>query len=749
MLRIAITFLFATFCVLAEGTNSLTGFVLDSANGETIVGATVFFPKLQKGTITNKRGLFTLKNIPNGQYNIKITYVGYSPFEKTLNFDGNENIRRNFEISTGSVELNEVIVSAEAEADKKNITISKVDLPMKQLKEIRIGGEADVFRALQYLPGVLTSSQISNGLYIRGGSPDQNLVQIDGATVYNPSHLFGFISTFNADAVKDVELIKGGFNAEYGGRMSAVLNITQRDGNKKEYQGKINVGLLSTKASAEGPLGNGSFYVGGRRTYFELIKPFADNDPENPLPDYNFYDLNFKVNQDFGSNNKVFASAFTSSDFLSFGNFGLDFQLGISNFTTSVKWNHIYNSSLFSSVIYSYSNYTNGLIGDNSGFELLVDNSISDHTIKTKFDWLINDKLTNKFGFEANFYTFSYLQDFTGDTDETEEGSESGITNFDINDVNLALFYQSNYLVTDNFSVQGGLRLSHWDFVGLQTVDPRLAMRYQFNKRISIKAAWGIFRQNLKLATQPNFAFFDTWLGTDTTLSLGRSDHYILSLQTVPFDGFDLNFDIYYKSLNNINELNTTALQIETADDALYEGQGEAFGFEIFLQKKYGKFGGWIGYGFGVINAQFDEINRGNWFHPRYDRRHDFKIVMQYQITPSWNLGMNFTFQGGQPYTDQTSRGQSLVPGSVRGTGKTNPSQRFGKRLPETHFLNLNASYEFLIWGKKSLFIMDIYNVYNRRDIFFRQFVVEDFETVVQDVKLLPIIPSISFEINL
>jgi hypothetical protein len=739
--------IFISFTIISLCKSSITGFVSDSSSGETIVGATVYFPELSKGTVTNKKGLFSIKDIPDGKHLFKITYIGYENYSDTLEFNGDD-FRKDFYLISGSVELNEVVVSADAEADKKNITISRVDVPVKQLKEIRIGGEADVFRALQYLPGVLTSSQISNGLYIRGGSPDQNLVQIDGATVYNPSHLFGFISTFNADAVKDVELIKGGFNAEYGGRMSAVLNITQKDGNKKEFHGKLNIGLLSTKLAAEGPLGNGSFYVGGRRTYFELIKPLADNDPENPLPDYNFYDLNFKVNQNIGDNDKLFISAFSSSDFLKFGNFGLDFNLGISNLTGSMKWNHIYNNSLFSSLILSYSKYNNNLNGDNSGFELLVDNYIEDWTIKGKFDWLVSDKLTNKFGFETNFYEFSYLQDFTGDTDNTEEGSESGITNFDINDYNLALFYQSNYLITPDISLQGGLRFTHWDFVGMQTVDPRLAVRYQFNEKISLKAAWGIFRQNLKLATQPNFAFFDTWLGTDTTLNIGRSDHYILSLQTTPFNGYDLNFDLYYKTLNNINELNTTALQIETADDALFEGQGEAFGFEIFLQKKYGKFGGWIGYGFGIINAQFDEINRGNWFHPRYDRRHDFKIVAQYDISPSWNIGMNFTFQGGQPYTDQTSRGQSLVPGSNFGRGKTNPSQRFGKRLPETHFLNINATYNFLILGKNTLLIMDIYNIYNRRDIFFRQFVVEDFETVVQDVKLLPIIPSISFEIN-
>lgn len=733
---------------LLANDNSISGFVLDSASGETVVGATVFFPKLGKGAITNKKGLYSIKNIPNGTHQIKITFIGYQTFTDSIDFN-NKNLRKDFSLSSGAVELNEVVVSAESEADKKNISISKVDIPVKQLKEIRIGGEADVFRALQYLPGVLTSSQISNGLYIRGGSPDQNLVQIDGSTVYNPSHLFGFISTFNADAVKDVELIKGGFNAEYGGRMSAVLNITQKDGNKKEFKGKLNIGLLSTKVSAEGPVGNGSFYLGGRRTYFELIKPLADNDPENPLPDYNFYDLNFRVNQSLGDNDQFFASAFASSDFLEFGNFGLDFSLGISNLTGSLKWNHIFNNSLFSSVNYSYSRYNNSLDGDNSGFIVKVDNYIEDHTIKAKFDWLTNDKLTNKFGFEANFYEFSYLQDFSGGgSDSLQEGASAGITNFTINDINLALFYQSNYQLNDYISVQGGLRLSHWDFINSQTIDPRLAARFQLTDKISLKTAWGIFRQNLKLATQPDFAFFDTWLGTDTTLTLGQSEHYILSLQTTPVEGYDLNFDIYYKTLRNVNELKNISFEVETGEDALYEGDGEAFGFEVFLQKKYGKFGGWIGYGFGVINVQFDSLNRGAWFNPRYDRRHDFKVVAQYQITDRWNLGMNFTFQAGQPYTDQTSWGRTILPGTVRGNGTTNPSQRFGLRLPETHFLNVNASYSFEILGKESLFIMDIYNVYNRRDIFFRQFLIEDDEVSVQDIKLLPIIPSISWEIN-
>ncbi len=726
---------------------SISGIIRSSDDNETIIGANLSLESTKKGATTDKNGYYIINGVESGTYKLEITYIGYKKFIQEIKIS--DNLRLDIKLDPSSVMSDEIVVRSERDNDKRNITISKVDIPMSQLKEIRIGGESDVFRALQYLPGVLTSSRVSNGLYIRGGSPDQNLILVDGATVYNPSHLFGFLSTFNADAIKDVELIKGGFNAEYGGRLSSVVNLTQRDGNGEEYKGMFNVGVLSSKLAVEGPLGNGSFYLGGRRTYFELVKKaFTPKPGQPPIPDYNFYDINAKVVQNISKNDKISFTGFFTKDNLSINQFGLDLNLGLGNNAGSIKWDHIFKKDMVSTGIISYSEYDNNLFGNISGNDFLTNNKITDYSAKYDLEWFTSDRWTNKFGVELKQIEFLYRQDFTGNSDERIPDSLNNFPNFSISDIHSAVYAQSNYNLTDLIYIQGGLRLSHWRFINQFNLDPRLAALWQVQENIKLKFAWGIYHQNLKLATQPDLAVFDTWLGTDTTLNVAKSNHYIFSVETKPFEGYDLNFDIYYKTLENINELNRFATQIKTGSDALYEGIGEAYGFEIFLQKKYGKLGGWIGYGLGVINAQFDSVNTGNWFNPRYDRRHDFKIVLQYTINENWNVGTNFTYQTGQPFTQQTARGQAFLPGDEVGRGKTVPAPRFNLRLPDSHFLNINAKWSFEIFKLPSSLIFDIYNVYNRRDFWFRQYRTVEDVTTIQDVRLLPIIPSISWELQ-
>jgi len=725
----------------------LSGFIRNSEDLETIIGASIYLNGSKKGAISDKNGYYIINGIEPGKYTIETSYIGFEKFIYEIEIK--KDTRFDIKLKPSSILSEEVIVSSDRDNDKRNITISKVDIPMTQLKEIRIGGESDVFRALQYLPGVLTSSRVSNGLYIRGGSPDQNLILVDGATVYNPSHLFGFLSTFNADAIKDVELIKGGFNSEFGGRLSAVVNLTQRDGNGEQYGGMFNLGVLSSKLSVEGPLGNGSFYLGGRRTYFELVKTFISTSPDDPpIPDYNFYDLNAKVIQKIGNNDKLSFTGFLTKDNLAVQQFGIDLNLGLGNTTGSVKWDHIFKNNLVSTAILSYSEYDNKLFGNISGNDFLTKNTITDYSFKYDLEWFTSDIWTNKFGVEVKSLEFDYKQDFTGNNEESIPDSLNNFPNFKINDIHSSVFAQSNYNVSDLVVVQGGLRLSHWNFLNEVSLDPRLAFLWQAEENLKVKLAWGIYHQNLKLATQPDIAIFDTWLGTDTTVNIAQSQHYILSLETKPIDGYDFNFDIYYKTLENINELNRYANQIKTAKDALYEGTGESFGIELFLQKKYGKLGGWIGYGFGFINARFDSINGGDWFRPRYDRRHDFKVVIQYTINESWNVGTNFTYQTGQPFTQQVARSQAFLPGDEIGRGKTIPAPRYNLRLPDSHFLNINATWSFEFFKLKSSLIFDIYNVYNRRDVWFRQYRSVEDVTTVEDIKLLPIIPSISWELK-
>lgn len=729
----------------------LSGFVYDQSNKEPLVGATVKLEGTKIGTITNKSGYFVLNDIPSGIYKLVISFIGYERFIEQIKIDKKSNLRRDFYLKSTEVLTEEVAVEAKRDIERREITISKINVPVPQLKKLRIGGEADLFRSLQYLPGILTSSQISSGLFVRGGSPDQNLVLLDNMTVYNPTHLFGFISTFNTDAIKDVELLKGGFPAEFGGRISSVLNITQKEGNRSKISGGAEIGLISSKAMLEGPLFNGSWFVSARRTYIDLLKPLISSNTTTPLPDFWFYDLNAKVTQEFGPSDKLSISGFQSQDLLSYGGFGIDFDISIRNQAVNIGLVHIISQNIFSFSTLSYSLYRNWFIGNAADYLFKIENSIKDLNFKTNVDWFLSSSITFKFGYEVSKFDFIYKQNFSGtetDTAKKEGVTPAGILDITAVDFNHSLFAQTNYNVTDLFSVQVGLRSNFWTLKKYLSFDPRIAFRYRFDERISAKIALGLYHQNIRLASNPDFSFFDTWLPTDSTVPAISSIHYILSLETEPINGIDLNFDIYYKSLRNINELNLNALDINNVGDVFYIGKGYSYGAEVFMQKRFGKLVGWFGYALGFISAKFDSLNVGREFRPKYDRRHDFKIVIQYLLNQRWEFSATFVFQSGQSYTGATSLLLSRLPEQSAGKGKIIPSQRYGLRLPPSHQLNLSAIYSFKTFGLSSKLIIDIYNVYNRRDIWFRYYNTRQAMPKVEDVRLLPILPTISYQIK-
>lgn len=667
MIRTFLTILFITstfpdllYAIEPEPSDmaSISGFVVDADSKEPLIRVMVTVKDTKIGAYTSKQGFFTLRSIKPGKVILKISGVGYTTMQQEHTLSMGEQKKVSIKLKKGDVLADQVNVEADREVEKREISISRVNIPMEQLTQLRVGGEADVFRALQFLPGVLTSSQISSGLYVRGGSPDQNLVLLDGSTVYNPSHLFGFISAFNPDAIKDVELIKGGYPAEYGSRLSAVLNLTQKDGNRDEYEGVASLGLISSRGSFQGPIGNGAFFLGGRRTYLDLLLGALPEDPNEPLPNFNFYDLNAKVTQDLGENDKIFLSGFMSADKLVLDAPGIDFEVGIGNTNGAFRWTHVFGDNLFTSVNLGGSRYVNGFTGNNGGFSFKIENTILDYTARADLEWFASDELTIKTGYEGTSYTFGYMQNFSGNADTVAQSgtiSEGGLTNFTVSDYTHAYYLQGNYQLSDLFSVQTGLRFNYWDSSKIFTIDPRIAVRYQFQEDIVLKASWGIFHQYLRLATQPDFTFFDTWLPTDNTVPASKATHYIFSVETKPFEGYDMNFDFYYKDLRNISELKVNNTQGRTVSDVFFTGDGEAYGAEFFLQKKMGALTGWVGYGLGYVFGQFDSVNQGRIFRPKYDRRHDIKIVGLYKLNQAWEFGATFTFQSGQSYTGNIS----------------------------------------------------------------------------------------------
>ncbi len=729
----------------ARGT--VSGFVEDSVTKEPLIGATVSVKGLKAGSYTNKSGYFSISNVPVGDQKVIVSYVGYVRKEMSVTVPRGGGAKLRVMLSVDTSRGREVTVTAERNEDKRQISISRVNIPIEQLSQLRIGGEADIFRALQMLPGVLTSSQIASGLFIRGGSPDQNLVLLDGMTIYNPTHLFGFISAFNSDAIKDVDLIKGGFPAEFGGRMSAVLNITQKDGNRDHVEGLLGLGLISSRASVQGPLGNGSFFVGGRRTYLELVLGLLPEDPATPFPSFNFYDVNAKITQNLGEDDKLSFSGFLTRDNLGFSQTGLDFGVRIGNRATSARWSHIFDPAVVSVVTVSANRYDNSFSGNTAGRAFEVNNTIIDYTAKVELDWFAGESVSVKGGYEGNLYNFSYIQLFEQSAQNNAVIRDT--TALELWDNTQAFFGQMTWNVTDAVTLQGGMRTSYWNSSDRLLLDPRLAIRYQLNDDVSLKAAWGIYHQYLRLASAPDFSFFDTWLPSDASVPPGRADHYVLSMETMPFEGYGVNVDVYYKNLANINELRQggPGRQVRVSD-VFYVGKGYSYGAELFVQKKVGRLTGWIGYALGFVFSQFDSVNLGNRFRPKFDRLHDLKITAMYRLSEQWEIGSSFMFQSGQSYTGATSTLGGRVPGWEGGIVMVNPSQRWGLRLPNSHQLNLNVNYNTTLFGLPCSVFLDIYNVYSRRDIWFRQFLTTDGIPTVRDVRLLPILPTLSMELK-
>lgn len=750
LLIILTNFLLANESTLMSDNSLVSGFVYDKETREPLPGATVLLEDTKIGTLTNKSGFFALNDIKPGKYKLIITFTGYERYIEQINIEKKSSIRGDFYLTPKAVITEVIAVEAEREIERREITISKINVPVPQISKIRIGGESDLFRSLQYLPGILTSSQISSGLFIRGGSPDQNLILLDNMTVYNPSHIFGFISALNTDAIKDVELIKGGFPSEFGGRISSVLNVTQKEGNRSKITGGAGIGLISSKAMFEGPLLNGSWFIGVRRTYVDLIKSLIPV-TSTPLPDFWFYDVNAKITQEIGPNNKISLSGFQSQDLFRYGEFGVDFNISIRNQAISSRFIHILSENIFISTSLSYNYYLNQLTGTVGDAVFTVRNSIKDLNLKSNFDWYLSPTFTLKCGYELSKFNFLYKQNLSGsetDTANKEGVTPAGILDITVQDYNHSLFSQANYNISDLVSVQFGLRANYWTLKELFSFDPRVAFRYRFNEKISAKFALGFYHQNIRLASLPDFSFFDTWLPTDSTVPAISSMHYILSLETEPINGIDLNFDLYYKTLNNITELNFNTLDINNVRNVFFIGNGRSYGAEIFAQKKIGKFVGWFGYALGFISAKFDSLNLGKEFRPKYDRRHDFKIVLQYLLNQRWEFSATFLFQSGQSYTGATSVLLSRLPEQNAGKWKIIPSQRYGLRLPPSHQLNFSAIHHFKTFGLDSKLNLDIYNVYNHRDIWFRYYNTSGPLPKVEDVRLLPIIPTISYEIK-
>jgi len=756
---------------------TISGFISDETNGETIVGVNIFSDSLKVGTSSNNYGFYSL-TLPEGRHEIVYSYMGYNT-EKIL-IILNENTLQNVEFFPSTTALEEVKLYSEKSIVEQTQT-SQINIPIKQIFKIpALLGEVDVLKAIQLLPGV-QSSEGTSGFYVRGGGPDQNLILLDGVPVYNASHLGGLFSVFNPDAIKNVSLIKGGFPARFGGRLSSVLEIDMKEGNMKEFKGDVTLGLISSKVTLEGPIikNKTSFIVSARRTYADLlVKPFL---PENTTLSMYFYDLNMKINHKISHKDRVFLSSYIGRD-----RFGvnyeegvedysdeLNFGLGYGNITSTLRWNHLFNDKLFSNTTFTYSRYAfNTDFGLNSNYNSSIGtesyeiffgyiSGIEDYAARIDFDYSPNPNHNIKFG-----YSYTQHHFFPGETSlNLNFSTENLLDNFSLDTVlnfsenvdvqEMFLYLEDNIKITNQLKANIGL---HGGYYSLDkfSIQPRISTRYLINENWSMKLSYAEMKQNIHLLSNSSVGFpSDLWVPAIDSVPPQSSQQIAGSINTTLKDGqYELSLEGYYKKMSNLitYKAGYSNLQnTESWDNAIETGgQGESYGLELFLQKKSGRTTGWIGYTLSWTNRQFDNINFGEWYPYKYDRRHDISIVFSHKINAKWDVSATWAYGTGNAITfpqaiyfshPQTNWNGDLTIDLVESYGNRNST-----RLNAYHRLDIGFTHQKKKKKYERLISFGAYNAYNRKNPFFAYLTYDDDgDRIARQVSLFPIIPSISY----
>jgi hypothetical protein len=721
-------------------TATLSGYVTDKANGETMPFVNVVILGTKIGGTSNLSGYYAIPNVPLGKQKIRYSFLGYREQIIELDVTEKKNYIHNIALYSNDMQVEEVIVTADRLEERKAVQTSRIVMQSQDLEQLPSIGETDVFRALQMLPGVKASSEFSSGLYVRGGGPDQNLILLDGTVVYNPSHLFGFFSTFNNDAVKDIELIKGGLPAEYGGRLSSVLNVTNKDGDRVNTRGKGSVSLISSRLTGEGPIGNGSWFLSGRRTYFDQFISLGKLDEgKDALPLYYFYDANGKFNQDVGENDKLSFVGYTGKDNLTFKEEATSSEAGLNwgNTTGSLKWTHIFDRTLFSNFIITGSKFRSEMTFGNFDSEFRALNELSDYSLKGDIDYFATNEHFIKLGFWFSTYRFNVLRTF----------GDNVYYDLTLYPSNYAMYAQDDWEVNERWHLQSGLRLEKTSERDEIKIGPRFSAKYNFTENMQCKAATGLYYQYLNLVTGGDISFFDMWSPLDKKMPPGKSIDYVLGIETQPDEGYDCNLEVYYKAQENLAEFKNEVTSTTELNELFFLGNGTSYGAEIFLQKKTGDITGFIGYTISWAKRQFTEINNGKEFYPKYDRRHDVTISGNYRLNDNWKLSSSFTYATGQSYT--AAAGRYVLPTPQQDFDLIIPGERYNRRLAPYHRLDVSLTNSTTFFGLRGNWYIQIFNLYSHRNVWFKSFDTQQNPTEITDVKLLPIIPTVGIDFEL
>jgi hypothetical protein len=758
---------------------TLSGFVYEKGSHESLPGVNVYLPDQRAGTTTNNYGFYSI-TLPEGDYQVVYSSVGYNAqaFDITLEKDITLDV-----FLVPSIELTGVeIVGEHVPSVTETPLMSIIDLPVRQVAQIpALLGEKDVLKVIQLMPGVKRGTEGTSGFYVRGGGADQNLIILDDATVYNASHLFGFFSIFNGDAIKSMQLTKGGFPARFGGRLSSVLEMTMKDGNRERLSGEAGIGLLSSRLTLEGPLvsDRSSFIISGRRTYFDLLaRPFM---PKDENAGYYFYDLNAKVNYTINPKNRIYLSAYTGrdkfyaryKDYYSKSDAGMYWE----NATATLRWNHLFNNRLFANTSLIYSQYRLKIymkeMYDDENFELSYTSGIRDLSLKYDLHYSLHPNHTIRAGLISTYHHFTPSAIVL--KDDYLEKYESNVKANDV--VESGVYLEDDMKIGNRIRANAGLRLSHFIDGDMSYIkpEPRVSASYLFPRQIAVKASFATMNQYVHLLSNTGIGLpTDLWVPSTRNVPPQTSRQVALGVvKELKEQNLELSVEGYYKKSDNtlgyregasfllIND--PTGAEEVNWEDNVTSGQAWAYGFEVLLQRKTGRLSGWIGYTLSWAQQQFDEVNFGQKYFARYDSRHDISVVGIYEISKKVVFSGTWVLASGNPMTLPVGEYQAYPHGIGHHSslywsdeygayywGYVNDYDKINSfRMAAYHRLDLG--FQFIRKEKKyhRTFEVSVYNAYNRQNPFFYFIGYDKADTrVLKQISIFPFIPSVSYTIK-
>ena len=745
--------------VMAQKKITLSGNVKDIKTGEALVSASVYVTNEKRGTTTNSYGFYSISVKQADSVGVVISYQGYQP-QLTTN-SGKADQILDYSLQEKSNSLTEVVVGSSK--NNNNITkarMSVINIPIKQIKTLpAIAGERDILKIVQLLPGVQSGQEGTTGFYVRGGNTDQNLVQLDEATVYNPNHLFGLFSTFNTNAINSVTLIKGGYPSQYGGRLSSILDITMKEGNKKKFSGEGGIGLVSSNLTLQGPIikNKSSFIISARRTFIDLITKAVVPANKNNT-NYYFYDINAKANFELGKKDKLYFSFFKGLDNAKYaGASSLNYGINFGNSAGTIRWNHLFNKKLFSNTSFIYNDYHLSLTTTQDQYYALLYTGIKDVNLKTDFSYFPSSTHSIKAGVN---YAYSTLFPSTTSAKIPRNGNinKPNLDSIERKYSSLISFYVNDDItVSEKFSASLGIRVPVFIKSDAQYMryEPRATVKYQLNDATSIKAAYTIMNQFQHLVPSSTASLpTDIWISSSKIVKPQTSQQVAIGLfKNFKDNNFEASIEGYYKTMNNqvLFKEGAQSLQSSDIDTKLTFGKGSSYGVELFIKKNVGKFTGWLSYTLSWTNQQFDSLNFGKQFPFTYDKRHNLSIVGTYDLNKRWTFSCAFVFTSGGAFTLPTGRVSVYGDGSLYDGTYYDYTGRNNYRYRSYHRLDLSAIRhgKAKFFGKQyeSELVISIYNVYSRHNPYFIYLTKDPITKTISanEVSLLPIIPSISY----